>query len=262
MVANAQSVQRSEEDNVALGDFSAQAEAYRASRPTYPNSLIDLLVADSGIAPGDAVVDFGAGTGIMTRLLVERGFVVTAVEPNEAMRNQAQVPEARWIDGKFEDSRLADGSQSWAVAAQSFHWADPKPSLPEIRRVLRPCRLFTVVWNRRANRESLVLSWTAEAIRRCVPEYDEVYRDRAWYEILESTGDFTFLNQQSVPHVIRMSKERYLNFWRSHNRLNTIAGADRFAAFLLELTEYLERQRLESIDVPYNCEAWSARRRD
>ena len=84
---------------MGLGDFSAQAESYRTARPTYPALLIDLLVADAGISPGDAVADLGAGTGILTRMLVERAFVVTAIEPNEQMRKQADVPEARWING-------------------------------------------------------------------------------------------------------------------------------------------------------------------
>lgn len=244
-----------------LGDFSAQAESYRASRPTYPDSLIDSLVADAGIAARDAVVDFGAGTGILTRLLVRRGFAVTAVEPNEQMRIQAEVPEARWINGTFENSTLPDASQRWAVAAQAFHWADPKRALPEIRRVLKPDRLFTILWNRRKNGESEVLAWTQQAIRRHLPDFDEAYRDKPWPAILESTGDFRFINERSVAHVVRMSRERYLNLWRSHNRLNTIAGPDRFAAFLAELTEYLDRRGLESLDVPYRCEAWSARRK-
>ena len=56
----------------ALGDFSNQADAYRRSRPTYRKALVDLLIEDANVATGDAVADFGAGTGIFTRLLVEQ----------------------------------------------------------------------------------------------------------------------------------------------------------------------------------------------
>ncbi|MDB5385998.1 MAG: hypothetical protein JWM11_1644 [Planctomycetaceae bacterium] len=245
---------------MTLGDFSDQAEAYRRARPTYPAGMLDLLVADAEISAGAAVADFGAGTGIMTRLLLERGFSVTAIEPNESMQNRADLPDVRWLTATFESSQLASASQDWAIAAQAFHWADPPRCLPEIRRILRPQSLFTILWNNRANADSEILGWTENAIRRLVPEFDEAYRNRPWSEILESTGDFKFLNHRTVRHSIARSRERYLDLGRSHNRLNIIAGPDRFHRFLLELTDYLDQNQLLEVDVPYHCEAWSARR--
>lgn len=247
---------------MTLGDFSQQAESYRQSRPTYPTELIDLLIADAGLAAGDAVADFGAGTGIMTEILLERGFMVTAIEPNESMCEQAGAKSATWVDGTFEASRLGNASQNWAVAAQAFHWADPPRSLPEIRRVLKPGSLFTVLWNNRATQQSEILRWTEDAIRRHVPDFDEAYRNRPWAKILASTGDFTFLNQRTVLHTIEMTIERYLNLWKSHNRLNTIAGPERFAAYYQDLSRYLEKRADKTVAVPYHCEAWSVRRND
>jgi ubiquinone/menaquinone biosynthesis C-methylase UbiE len=247
---------------VTLGDFTQQSDAYRRSRPAYPAELLDVLIADAGLIKGDPVADFGAGTGIMTGLLVERGFFISAIEPNDAMRKQAEVPMARWLNGTFEESFLGDATQRWAVAAQAFHWADPPRCLPEIHRVLQERCLFTVLWNNRAKSDNEIVEWTENAIRRHVPEFDEAYRNRPWKEILESTGDFTFVNQTTVSHTIPMTRERYLELWKSHNRLNTIAGQDRFAAFFRELSEHLERLSLQPIDIRYDCEAWSARRND
>jgi ubiquinone/menaquinone biosynthesis C-methylase UbiE len=245
---------------MTLGDFTRQADAYQGSRPAYPSNLLDALILDAGIVTGDPVADFGAGTGIMTQLLIERGFDVSAIEPNESMRQRASVPGARWIDATFEQSSLADTSQKWAVAAQAFHWADPQRTLPEIRRVLQPDGLVTVLWNNRHPGLSEIVDWTENAIRRFVPEFDEAYRNRDWAGILESTGDFTFLNQRTVNHTTPMSHARYLALWKSHNRLNTIAGPDRFARFLAKLTDHLQQNPGEPIDVPYRCESWSARR--
>ncbi len=245
-----------------LGDFTQQADAYRRSRPAYPDELIDTLVAAAGLVPGDAVADFGAGTGILTRMLIDRGFTVSAIEPNESMRNQNNVPEARWLNSTFDQSLLKTGSQRWAIAAQAFHWADPLRALPEIRRILQPGCLFTVLWNNRAKAENDIVNWTEAAIRRHVPEFDEAYRNRPWKKILESTGDFTFVNELTVSHTIPMSRERFLQLWKSHNRLNTIAGPIRFAAFFDELSEHLGQLSLDLINVRYDCESWSARRND
>ncbi len=249
-------------DNVQLGDFTEQADAYRRSRPAYPDELIDMLVADAGLALGDAVADFGAGTGIMTRMLIERGFVVSAIEPNDSMRSQAEVTEAHWVAGTFEQSLLETASQQWAIAAQAFHWADPLRALPEIRRVLQPGCLFTVLWNNRSKAADDTVSWTDAAIRRQIPEFDEAYRNRPWKEILESSGDFTFVTQRTVSHTIPMSRERFLHLWKSHNRLNTIAGPIRFAAFFEELSDHLDQLPIDLINVRYDCESWSARRND
>src|SRR4051812_30946132 len=84
---------------MVVGDFSNQAAVYGQARPSYPAELIDLLVQDARVKPGDSVVDLGAGTGIFTRDLVERGFAVNAVEPNENMRSSANLPSAAWFDG-------------------------------------------------------------------------------------------------------------------------------------------------------------------
>jgi hypothetical protein len=172
------------------------------------------------------------------------------------------IPRYRLLNGTFESSGLDDASQRWAASAQAFHWADPQRSLPEIRRVLHPGCLSTVLWNNRVNRESEILTWTEAAIRRHVPDFDEAYRDRTWQTILESTGDFTFAEYRVVAHEINMSRGRYLDLWRSHNRLNTLAGPDRVESLLQDISDYLERLGLNEFDVPYRCEAWSARRRD
>lgn len=242
------------------GDFTQQADAYSRARPTYPAALVDLLTADAGVKVGDPVADFGAGTGIFTSLLTERGLQVSAVEPNVEMRVRANDPLAHWLSGTLEASGLADSSQRWAVAAQAFHWADPPRALPEVHRILQPQSLFTVLWNNRANGENEVLTWTEAAIRRHVPGFDETYRNRPWEQILTSTGDFEFVNHRLVKHVVPMSRSRYLELWKSHNRLTITAGPERFAALLADIENDLEREQIEEIHLPYHCEAWSVRR--
>jgi ubiquinone/menaquinone biosynthesis C-methylase UbiE len=240
-----------------IGDFTEQAAAYRASRPTYPAAMVEELTAH--LASGDPVADIGAGTGIFTRLLADRGLAVTAVEPNEAMRAEAE-PDARvrWVDGTFEDTSLADGSQRWAVAAQAFHWAEPRKALPELKRVLAPGGAFTALWNDRENDKSPVLRFVRDAIRRHVPGFDEAYRNRDWGEVLTRGGSFRKASYRELSHAVKMSRERFLALWRGHNRLNNLAGRERFERLFAEIGAFLDRERLDEIDVPYCCRAWTA----
>src|SRR5690242_15455013 len=117
--------------DIRAGDFTHQASAYGRARPSYPVSLLDRLMARAGVRPGDRVADIGAGTGLFTQLLAERGLTVTAVEPNQAMRAEAPaMPGVTWIDGTFEQTNLPAASQAWVSAAQAYHWAKPEQALP------------------------------------------------------------------------------------------------------------------------------------
>ena len=69
--------------------FSSRVDAYAKYRPSYPSEAIDYLYEAVGLGERSEIADVGAGTGIFSRLLLERGSRVTAVEPNEAMRRAA-----------------------------------------------------------------------------------------------------------------------------------------------------------------------------
>jgi ubiquinone/menaquinone biosynthesis C-methylase UbiE len=244
-----------------LGDFSENAAVYEDARPGYPGELVDQLIADAQVTPTSSIAEIGAGTGKFTRLLVDRGFQVTALEPGEAMRNAApSVSGVTWTDGTFSETGLETSSQDWVVAAQSFHWAKPETDLPELHRVLKPDRRLTVFWNDRRNAEHPVLKHTVEIIAGIVPEYDEAYRQLNWAEILTSTGHFTDVIYRQQEYTFAMSASRFLNYWRSHNRFGVTAGPQRREQFLSVLKTYLDPLEDQTLQIPLVCQAWSARR--
>src|ERR1700753_852357 len=66
--------------------FSDRVENYVRYRPGYPPEVLECLRRECGLRPEHVIADIASGTGIFTRLLLENGNRVFAVEPNAAMR--------------------------------------------------------------------------------------------------------------------------------------------------------------------------------
>ena len=96
------------------------------------------------------MLDLAAGTGVLTRPLLEAGLEVVAVEPVAEMRRRCP-PSARALEGTAEAIPLDAGSVDAVVVGQAFHWFDGDAALAEIHRVLRPEGLLALFWNRRVD---------------------------------------------------------------------------------------------------------------
>ncbi|HYN63940.1 MAG TPA: class I SAM-dependent methyltransferase [Candidatus Limnocylindrales bacterium] len=118
---------------------------YERGRPGWPPEVIHR----PGLPPAATVLDLGAGTGKLTRLLISHFDRVIAVEPQEAMRRWlvALCPDAHVIDGTAEHIPLGDASVDAVFVAEAFHKFDDEPTLREIARVLRPRGVLVLMWN-------------------------------------------------------------------------------------------------------------------
>ena len=129
--------------------FDRAAVQYERARPGYPPALLDLLP----LAEDAEVLDLGAGTGKLTRVLVERYRHVIAVEPLDGMRAilDEVVPAAESHAGWAEAIPLEDAAVDGVFAGQAFHWFKNDAAVAEIARVLRPGGVLCLVWNEGAD---------------------------------------------------------------------------------------------------------------
>jgi SAM-dependent methyltransferase len=134
-----------EEKAQRAGSFGGAASHYERYRPGPPVRAVDWVLPE----PVRTVVDLGAGTGALTRLLVGRADEVVAVEPDDRMRAvlAEAVPGARAVAGRGESIPLPDGSVDAVLASSSWHWMDPVPTLLEVGRVLVPGGTVAAMWS-------------------------------------------------------------------------------------------------------------------
>jgi SAM-dependent methyltransferase len=125
--------------------FDAAADVYERSRPPYPQAAIDWLVP----ATAQRLLDLAAGTGKLTRQLIDGRRTVTAVEPLPGMRAVGEVaaPAADFREGTAEQIPLLDASVDVVLVAQAWHWVDPVRAVPEVARVLAPSGQLGLLWN-------------------------------------------------------------------------------------------------------------------
>ena len=179
----------SDEDEVALsneaGCFSGRVDDYVKARPSYPTALLALLRDRCNLGATSVVADLGSGTGLFTRLLLETGATVHAVEPDDEMRAAAEAISKgaggfRSVAGTAEATTLADASVDLVTAAQAFHWFDALRTHAELRRILRTPAVareadsVALVWNDRAlDANAFHREYEELLVRRC-PRYREL----------------------------------------------------------------------------------------
>lgn len=157
----------------------ARVESYLKNRPNYPRKLIDFLYNDCGFSWESVIADIGSGTGVFTRLLLEKGSRVVAIEPNREMRETAErilcdeFPRFVSLCATAENTTLSDASIHHIVCAQSFHRFDMKRCKEEFKRILKPGGSIVLIWNRRIIEADDFSSEYEALIKRYSKDYDK-----------------------------------------------------------------------------------------
>jgi SAM-dependent methyltransferase len=133
--------------------FGEDAELYDRVRSSYPDALVDEVVA---LVPAPRrAVDAGCGTGKATVQLAERGVTGVGVEPHPAMaavaeRNLAPFPGWRVDVADFERwlPRKNDVPFDLVICATAWHWIDRDAGAAQAARLLRPGGRLAIVDHR------------------------------------------------------------------------------------------------------------------
>ncbi len=234
--------------------FDQAAALYADARPDYPAAALDWLRP----ATAHRVLDLGAGTGKLTRQLVDAGLEVVAVEPSPQLRAElaAYVPEADLREGSAEQIPLPDADVDAVLVGQAFHWFDRERALPEIARVLRPGGRLGALWNFDDDSEP----WVDALASVTGTQARASHRAR---EVIASEG-FTDVATADFPHGQRLDAGSLRRLVQTHSfylvqdeagRAEVVRAIDEFVASHPDLAGH------ESFVLPYVTRCWRATRR-
>ncbi len=163
--------------------FSDRVENYVRYRPGYPPEVLDLLRTECGLQTSHLVADIASGTGVFTRLLLENGNSVFAVEPNTEMREAGvheleSYPRLVSVAGTAEETTLRSASVDFVTAAQAAHWFDLPRARAEFLRILRPEGWCVLIWNERRTATTPFLRDYEKLLLTYGTDYKEVRHER------------------------------------------------------------------------------------
>jgi ubiquinone/menaquinone biosynthesis C-methylase UbiE len=252
-----------------FGDFTGLAADYARFRQAYAPDVAEAILNYTGRDPANIVAaDIGAGTGIWTRMLVERGLhSVVAVEPNDDMRAQG-IEDSRsmqivWRKGSAEETDLPSSSFHLVSMASSLHWTDFDKACEEFNRILKPRGVFAALWNSRVVEENPLLAEIEAQIAKLRPDIRRVSSGRSGVverlmDRLRAKPQFREMVYLEGRHSVRQTPEEYIGAWHSVNDLRVQLGNEMFRRFLDFAKERVAG--VPAIETTYVTRAWAARR--
>jgi SAM-dependent methyltransferase len=201
--------------------FGQAALAYDRGRPDWPPKLLDALPLGSDAT----VLDLGAGTGKLTRLLSARYARAIAVEPDSRMRELISGADA--LAGTAEEIPLPHASVDGVFAAEAFHWFDGRVAVAEIARVLRPGGVLALLWNRFDSADRVLPKDVLPA--SITPTKHGLVKTGEWERAFDGSR-FEPFREVRVEAQREVSRQDLLDFFASVSSVTALADEERRAA--------------------------------
>lgn len=239
--------------------FSSRVEQYVKHRPGYPAEVLDFLRERIGLMPDWTVADVGSGTGISTKLFLDAGNIVYAVEPNREMREAAErllapYPKFHRVDGSAENTTLTQASCDLVVAGQAFHWFDPVATKMEFAKILKPKGWVMLMWNVRRVRGTPFLEQYEQMLLTYGTDYSQVRHENVDEPALRAF--FGAADFQSV----KFDNQQVFDYEGLQGRLLSssyapAAGQPRHDEMLTELRRIFDNNNSAGkVTIPYDTE--------
>ena len=235
-------------------DYTDRAHTYD-KRADYSDKAITKLLKKTGCSPDKPVGDIGAGTGKLSKMLLEFDLIVHAVEPNDNMRRygikNTQDKSIFWSEGTGEKTGLEDSSVYAAFFGSSFNVVNQQKTLEEVARILVPGGWFSCMWNHRDVEDSLQKE-IEKIITSFIPNYDYGLRRQDPSLVITNSGLFSRVENIEERFLVSMEKMEIVDAWKSHDTLFRQSDG-KFNDIINEISNILTAEKYL---VPYFTRVW------
>lgn len=239
-----------------VGPFELVADEYDTGRPSYPSGVYEAL----GDIHGLSVLDVGAGTGIATRQLLDRGACVVAVDPGRTVLSRAisHTPGLPAVVGDGAALPVRDQASDLVCFAQAWHWLDEVSRLHEVHRVLRRGGRWAGWWSHaRADEEAWFDEYWSVIEEACRGAHRD-QRDIDWGSTIDDPAMFAVTGRVVIPWTRTISTDQWLTDQASHSYVAALDDTPR-SELMSQLREIVEgRFPSETMSVPYETWLWTA----
>ncbi|MDC3096458.1 methyltransferase domain-containing protein [Alphaproteobacteria bacterium] len=239
-------------------DYSKRAKTYD-ERSDYSKKAINELFEKINCNKGKKVADIGAGTGKLTKILLEMSLEVIAIEPNSNMleygKKNTKNFDVTWLQRNAEKMDLNDNSYHAVFFGSSFNVVDTEKALKETHRILKPKGWFVCMWNHRDISNPLQKK-IEDTIKLFIPNYKYGKRRQNPENIIINNNLFSNVGFIENNFIERMNKLRIINAWKSHQTLYKQSNG-KFDIIIDAISKLLNDK---IYNVPYSTKIWYAQK--
>jgi SAM-dependent methyltransferase len=225
--------------------FSGFAALYDDVRPEPPAIIVEILTQLAGVDRPRLVLDLGSGTGLSTRIWMERAHQVIGIEPNDEMRTRAesyippdaaQMTEALvlnigYFNGYSHDTGMPRGCADIVTCSQSLHWMEPEETFTEVARILHKGGVFGAYdcdWPPTVNVEAEI------AYRKFIDRATRIGEENGFFrgvkhwdkdghlKRMQASGKFRYTKEILFQNQVMGDAERFVGFALSQGAVATL----------------------------------------
>jgi SAM-dependent methyltransferase len=250
--------------------FDDVAAVYRATRPDYPEALVEDVVSYAELKDNDRILEVGCGAGQATKSFARRGFPIVAIDPGPELLRGARESLAGFANVQFLESTF----EAWSgnpegfrliIAAQSWHWVSADVRFVKAAKSLSPGGSLAVFGHVPVGMPAPLLAKFKEIFTRQMGQWG--VPPEAWYlpqgpfkGWFDESGLFAPVEHRRYPWKWRHTTSSYANFLRTKSEHGIMEPA-KFERMLVEIAEAIDDQGGE-VALDYEAHLYIARRLD